>query len=363
MPLREERGAALALVLWGLVIGGALLTVSAVLAVQEQRASHAMRRQQRTFFDAEAVGAAVLARWTAGGVRQRLPRSFDSLTIDAGAGWEATIRRLTAAVFLLEVSARDTLGAAASREAADARMGWLIQPLPQAISLAGALSVGGQAALGDQVVASGIDEPPPGRDCPPPDSARPGVVAAGVARSGTVSLAGAPPELLRAAPESGLAASDLESFNAFKSRATVSLPAGTYVTNPATVGTSCDIQAPSNWGDPQGSGTPCAEYAPIINVEGDLTLAGGSGRGILLVDGNLRLSSDYHFDGLVFVRGAITLAAYLEVRGAVATAVLGSESAPATRFTVRYSKCIVSNVLDATSPVVPLVSRAWKQLF
>jgi len=363
MSQREERGAALALVLWGLVIAGALLTVSAVLAVQEQRAAHALRRQQRTFVDAEAVGAAVLSRWTAGALRQGLPRSFDSLTLDAGPGWDATVRRLTAAVFLLEVSTRDTLGGSASREAADARMGWLVQPLPLAIPLAGAVSVGGEAVLGDQVAVSGIDDVPPGRGCPPSDSAVPGVVAAGVQANGSVSLTGAPSELLRSAADSGLAASDLVSFTALATRATIVLPGGRYATNPATVGTLCDIQDSSNWGDSERTGTPCADYLPIINVKGDVTLDGGSGQGILLVQGNLTVSSDYHFDGLVFVRGTIVTAAYLDVRGAVATAFLGSRAAPMSRFTVRYSKCIVSNALGTSSRLVPLASRAWKQLF
>src|SRR5213593_898724 len=62
----NQRGAALALALWGIVVGGALLTVITVLALQEQRVSGAMRREQQAFTVAERGGAEFMSRWTVG---------------------------------------------------------------------------------------------------------------------------------------------------------------------------------------------------------------------------------------------------------------------------------------------------------
>jgi hypothetical protein len=365
VPHAAQRGAALALVLWALVIGGALLTVTVLLAVEEQRAGLAARHQQQAFIAAEERGATSLSRWTAGALRARLPRPFDSLPLDGGPGWEATVRRLTGAVFLLEVSAGGAPDEPRPRQAASVRMGWLARAQPESLTLAGAASVGGSALLGDGVLMSGFDEPPPGRgDCPPADSAVPGIAGAAVSLTGSATLAGSPPQLLRGAADSGLAPVDLGSYRRFASRATLILPGGgTYATNPATVGTACDLQQSQNWGDPFKHGAPCGGYLPIIEVEGDLTLMGGAGQGILLVDGNLTVLSDYTFFGLVMVKGGIDVQANLEVRGALAAAILGSETRQLTRTTVRYSKCIISNVLDSATPLTPLQSRAWKQLF
>ena len=357
MSRNSERGAALALVMWALVVGGALLTAAVVVTVQEQRMAGAVGREQRAVLAAEQYGTAALDRWSAGELLFRMPRPLDSLQVGSGSGWVALVRRLTGSVFLLEVSA------AADPDAA-ARMGWLMRAQPENVSLAGAASVGGSALLGDGVTISGIDEPPPGRaDCAPAGASIAGVSAAAVDVTGSATIAGSPPIELRAAPESGLASGDLARFNEFAARAGLLLPAGSYATNPATVGTSCDLRDVLNWGDPVNRTSPCGTYFPIVRITGEATLSGGVGQGILLVDGDLRVAGAYEFDGLILVKGALEAQARLVVRGAIATPILGSSSGHLTQVEVRYSKCIVDNVIEFSSPLHILVSRGWKQLF
>jgi hypothetical protein len=84
------------------------------------------------------------------------------------------------------------------------------------------------------------------------------------------------------------------------------------------------------------------------------------------VDGNLAFSGEYRFYGLVMVRGTLdagSLSLGATVWGGVAAARAGSEARPLTGITVIYSKCMISHALRTSGTLVPLRSRAWKQLF
>ncbi|HET9708901.1 MAG TPA: hypothetical protein VFP39_11425, partial [Gemmatimonadales bacterium] len=270
--------------------------------------------------------------------------------------WSVLVRRLTPEVVLLEVAPRPT-GGAASREAAGARLGWLLRPRPDTVSPRAAVSIGAPVALGDEVVISGADEAPAGVDgCPSPDSAIAGIAAPSVVVDGSAQLLGSPPELLQPT-------SDLGVFDRFRARATLVLPGGTYTTSPATVGTSCDLRNSTNWGDPVGTATPCSGYLPLVSVDGDLTLGGGIGQGILLVNGDLHVLGPFTFHGVVIVKGAVDITAPTDVRGILAAAELRSGAGSVTQLKVHYSKCIISKALDSSAPLSPLSSRAWIPLF
>ncbi len=353
---RPDRGAALAVVLWGLVVGGALLTLVTILAMQEQRAATALRREEQGLVGAERVGAELLDGMTAGKLRADLPRPFDSLSLEAGGDWSALVRRLTPEVVLLEVTPRSPVGAA-SREAAVVRLGWLLRPWPDSLALIAAVTVGGPVSLGDGVDISGADDTPAGSDsCSSPDSAIAGIAAPSVVVSASAQLAGSPPELLQAARDLGV-------FDRLSKRATLVLPGGTYSTSPATVGTSCDLQRSTNWGDPGEPSSPCGWYLPLIRVDGDLTLNGGVGQGILLVNGDLRVQSPFTFHGIVIVKGAVDITAPTDLRGILSAAELRSGTEPVSQLKVHYSKCIIANDLYSSAPLSPLASRAWIQLF
>lgn len=360
--MRTERGAALALVVWGLVVGGALLTVITVLAVQEQRAAGALTREERGLVGTERVAAEQISRLTLGTLDTSLAGPFDSVTLDAGTEWSALVRRLTPTVFLLEVSPRLPAGPAA-REAAGVRLGWLLRPAPDSLVPDAAVSLAGPVALGDGVDISGRDDSSGIAGCPPESSAIAGVAADSVAIVGMATVAGAPPVVQRAESGSGPSTGDLDLFNRLAGRATLVLPAGAYAIYPATVGTSCDLSRPTNWGDPAVLGSPCASYLPMIRVDGDVILSGGVGQGILLINGDLRIDGGFTFNGIVIVTGEVDVTAPLEIRGMLKAAGLRAGAGPVTQLKVHYSKCLISRDLEFSSPLTPLASRAWKQLF
>ena len=347
--MARDRGAALVFVLWGLVVGGVLLTLVTLLALQEQRAAGALHQEERGLVGAERVGAELISGLTAGRARNDIPRTFDSIPLAGGRDWSALLRRLTPDVVLLEVVPRSP-AAPASREAATVRLGWLLSPSPDSLDPVAAVSVGAAVTLGEGVDISGIDS------CASPDSGIAGIAAPSVVVTGSAQLAGAPPELLED-PR------DLAALERLNSRATLILPGGTYSTSPATVGTACDLQASSNWGDPGPPDSPCRQYFPVTRIDGDLTIAGRVGQGILLVNGNLRVSAPFRFDGMVIVKGGVDITAPTDVRGILAAAELRSGPGPVSQLKVSYSKCIVANILEIASPLLPLSSRAWIQLF
>ena len=364
---------ALALTLWVLVIGTAILTVAAFAAFQEQRAAGVGRRLHRALSRAESGLAEVLSGWTPGVLSRRLAQPFDSVVI-AGAGttsdddWEGAIHRLGRDLFLVEVGAADPPGAGAPRSVATrARVGWLVHTRPLKVVVSAALSTGGAAFVGTGSTLDGRDQPPPGRtDCPPPDSGLPGLAADSITTTGAPRIDGSPPTVTRQGSDTGLAMEDQLAFDKLARQATITLAGGNLATGPVMTGAECDVASLLNWGDPSSQDGPCSMYLPIVHVVGDLTLTSGQGQGILLVDGNLVIAGAYRFFGLVMVRGALEVegpSPGAAIWGGVAAARTGGEGHPVTGITVTYSKCMISHALSTSGTLIPLRSRAWKQLF
>lgn len=126
-------------------------------------------------------------------------------------------------------------------------------------------------------------------------------------------------------------------------------------------GPDCLRSANANWGAPLDPVHPCAEYFPLIYSAGDLTVASGSGQGILVVDGNLQLSAGIRFFGLVLVRGRLVMAPGAEITGAVLV-----QSAVQPSFldnaSIRRSDCAIARALQqspALNRLTPRRGRSW----
>jgi hypothetical protein len=235
------------------------------------------------------------------------------------------------------------------------------------VVVSAALSTGGAAIVGTGSTLDGRDQAPAGQiDCPPPDSAMPGLAAGTIMTTGSPRIDGSPPTVARQGGDTGLALDDQLAFDQLASQSTITLPGGSWATGPLTSGTDCDVASPLNWGDPSSLDGPCSSYLPIVHVVGDLTLTGGEGQGILLVDGDLVVGGGYRFFGLVLVRGTLAVGSFgsgATVWGSVAAARTGTEALPLTGISVTYSKCMISHALRTSGVLVPLRSRAWKQRF
>lgn len=359
----NRRGVALGLVLWTLVIGSALLTVAVFIGAHERRVAGSDQRLQRAIMRAELRLTDAVAGWSPGLLTRRLVRPFDSVVVgNLDPSWQGMIRRLNRGLFLVSVAAEDPAAASVATVATLSRLGWLVRVRPVEVASSAALQAG-RVALSDGARITGMDQPPAGWDCPPPDSAVAGILAGEVDNSGSPSIAGSPPIALSPGDTSFPQA--LESaFAQLVAQATLGLPGGTWSPRPSVVGTDCDISDASNWGDVRPGA--CGDYWPIVHIQGDLQLARGTGHGILLVDGDLQVIGVFEFTGLVLVRGGVDIdpsIGSLDLRGSLIASSTGVPGRRLSGITITYSKCMIDNALLSSGTLIPLRSRAWKQLF
>jgi hypothetical protein len=99
-----------------------------------------------------------------------------------------------------------------------------------------------------------------------------------------------------------------------------------------------------------------------------VTLNGVQGQGILLVDGDLEVQGDYQFYGVTIVRGRLKTAGGgstdAHFWGAVMAENVDIEFQNLSgSATLNYSKCAITQALQMTGTVAPMVSRGWAQLF
>ena len=128
---------------------------------------------------------------------------------------------------------------------------------------------------------------------------------------------------------------------------------------------ACQAGVVTNWGDP-GGGSACASYYPVIWAQGDVTINGGVGQGILIADGDVRLASGASFSGLVIARDDIvTLGGGGTIRGAAlagdARAGAGDYTIVASGALVQYSSCALHAALYASAPLIRVRQRGWSE--
>jgi hypothetical protein len=153
--------------------------------------------------------------------------------------------------------------------------------------------------------------------------------------------------------------------------ATKVISAGTTIPSvgPVVVSGACQKNVLTNWGELTRTtpATACESYFPIIHALGDLHITGGKGQGVLLVDGDLQLSGNFWFSGMVIVRGTLrTSGSGAGVLGAVMAANISlDEEASSTlgNSYVQYSSCSVMQALINSSPPKQAKERGWVEVF
>jgi len=85
---------------------------------------------------------------------------------------------------------------------------------------------------------------------------------------------------------------------------------------PTEVGGDCRAEVATNWGDPSRAGA-CGDHYVLATSSGGLTLVGGEGQGVLVVDGSLRFERGSRFAGVILVTGGVSLAEGSRITGLV----------------------------------------------
>jgi hypothetical protein len=154
----------------------------------------------------------------------------------------------------------------------------------------------------------------------------------------------------------------------------------TFTTDPGAAGpvdttisgtARCNTSRNLNWGDIDhsvGASTHCANYYPLIylNAGGPGTsigLHGGSGQGILLVNGDLKMNGNFTFDGLILVRGTYqTGGGTMNLTGSMLSSFVDTDPNKWTgALTVQYSSCAINNALGNLAVTAPATYRGFIQ--
>jgi hypothetical protein len=376
--LQDERGMALAVTLFALVIIGILVSGTLFSGrLEEQSGSNTIYGSQAAEA-AEAgtsdvlgtVTAPALLALTAGGA------ASDLGTLSLGGRVDATreILRLTSSVFL--VRSTGTRRNAAGAPLATRTSGTLVRLVTPHLLMRGGLTAIGQINVTGNATVSGIDTTSPvwksaGVECPP-EADKAGVVYNGTLnQNGSSVITGNPPKQAdpTMTPDNQLGGTN---FSQLKNLATMILGSnnlsdlGPSVTN--NVPPTCNTAVQNNWGAPLDPASPCFNYFPIIYHYGNLSLSGqGAGQGILLVEGNLNVQGQISFFGPVIATGSV------DVRGTgtddvkfyggiIASDVQLDDNRLSGNATVLYSSCANRRALQGSGVVTRLAQRGWGQL-
>ena len=156
-----------------------------------------------------------------------------------------------------------------------------------------------------------------------------------------------------------------QSWDMLTANADIKLPGGNYSIAPTVTGTNCQYSNTSNWGDPLRT-TACADYFPIIYVNGDLKIQANSiAQGVLLVNGSVEMAGNFTFNGIMVVKNdikstgngnKITGSAFAgNTYTADNTSINGNSE-------IQYSSCAVERAGKAAASIVRAKERGFAEI-
>ena len=374
---RDRRGVALPLALFTLVIVAVMITAVFYVGHLEQRMGYNSLASTQAFEAAEAGAAAALTAWT--------PSTYNSMTIDStltlpvtsvgsNSVYTASVRRLNSTLFLIRAEGRFLIAGQAVTRRQVAR---LVRLDPPAIDPEAALTSRIGLEVGGSAQISGADMVPGtwGGLCPSPGPDAPairdstGVVVTSGGCAGQTCLTGMP----KVATDPSVSTNTFTQFGSetFASLSAAAEKVFTANDNLGSLGPTFNAGSPvtcrysdlQNWGDPDDPTSPCGEYFPIIYSTGDLTLSGGTGQGILLVEGNLELSGGARFYGIAVVQGNIVTSGGQLVGGLMVNNVAAAPTLVASTTQLNFSRCAIDRAVTGAAQPSALQERSWAQLY
>jgi len=384
--LRDERGMALAVAIFALVVVGALVAGAFFAGTQEQRVGENQRRVQTSFGVAEAGAQERVMSWKPDSMNKRASYPQDSVpiyslsgaaTAPGGTGrYFGYSYKLGPNIFLIDVTGRDQAsanGVIAGGSGARQRIGMITRLAPVDFGIHASLTTQGGVSLSGNADVNGADQIPTGwTSCDPPGAPQAGIrdPGANVGTAGNGTVLGNPPVVNDPSINNNSFTNfGGATYDQLAARATITLPPGNYKTQPATDGAgACDRTVLTNWGDGMNPAAACSGYYPIIHITGDATLNGVQGQGILLVDGTLYVQGSYQFYGIAIMQNDIKSAGGGSTDAHFWGGVMAKNADLSTqslsgKATLNYSSCAILTALQATSQISMMRQRGWVQLY
>jgi hypothetical protein len=377
----DERGMALALAIFALVVVGALVASAFFTATQEQRVGENTRRLEQAFGVAEYGIANKMLTWDPAALNTDLgPYPTDSAAISftttaTGTGsYGGWVYKLTDDVFMLDVVGMDTMTRSGRVYGGGARqrLGLVTRLRPLEVDVQASLTTQGSVTLQGNAQVDGTDTPPTGwLGCGTPGPSQAGVrTDGGTVKTGGNAVVIGDPKIKN---DTSLADSTFTQFGDIDwadlvSDATIKLPPGTYTTQPSFSGGVCNKADQQNWGDGTNPSSACGGYFPIIYISGDAILNGVQGQGILLVDGTLSVQGSYEFYGIAIMQGDLKTAGGGSTEahfwgGTMSKNADLSVQNLSGKATLNYSSCALNRALRASARPAMMRSRGWVQLY
>lgn len=376
MQLTSSRreGFALALAIGAIVVIGALIAGVFFASSQQFRIGRSTLLQTRaragaeyglnSLFDTNTANAHTQWRsaWnnsTALGVQSVIP------VASTGDVWDTVrVTKLNTLSFL--VTSEAGTGTAEASKAHD-RLGALVVLKVPKIKIRGAVTLKGDIKTGGSTTISGNDTTVSGWNCPPPDTALPGI---DMAPGGKFQCSGCKGDISGnpTMKSNDAAAANDSTYTQFGDLDWASMTAqGKIVSGNPGLPTynadgSCNTTDPYNWGDPLNPTLACGTYYPILYAPGDLSVTGGIGQGILLVNGNLNISGTFVFYGMVIAKGIVSNTGNGTIYGALMAA--GVDQTKVTGSTiVHYSSCVLNRSIRGSAKPILAPRRSWVELY
>lgn len=399
--VRNERGMALALTLFALVIIGVLVAGSFFIGRTEQQTGSNVIWAGQAQEAAEAGIAEVMATWDPIAYNAMVPGTelaFPTTQLDAGGSplviYTDTLQRINDQLFLIRSTGeRRTPG---GQVLATTRLGQFVRLAKPTFAVNAAVTVSDPIKLnGNSFLVSGINKVPPqwgAGECTPLDINN--------TDGNTDDVVG-----IRSATTTGITGKDLDNVDGFPAKEaandptitsatfqnfldftfnTLSSQPGVKVLPDVTpyngvgpvpdTGTppACDRSKLLNFGEPfrnpptATAVTVCQGYFPIVHGTGAQTkfAAGSRGQGVLLIDGDLEIAGGFEWVGLIIVRGQMKInGTGNKIVGGILTegVDLNTSGSISGNVEIHYSSCAIEKAVGGASVGQPL-RRGWSQL-
>ncbi len=391
---RDRRGFALLVALAALVIIGGLIVGAFFASTQEYRIGRNTVLQSRAMTAAEyGLNAALLGKvwnpeWvnSAPGVVVLKDTIFDPEDGSTGSLHIVSLGKLNY-LAVSEGFSGSSLGAQGRK-----RLGGLIKIVPPKINFMGAVTTKNSIMVNGSSEIHGEDTTPDNwnpADCPPTaGKSMPGIMMGPEADPKQVKCLDQKVPCVTGQPavDTSSAAGDDATYNDFgdityqdlADMADIKFKPGEAGNSPAPAYQTdkngqplCDRSNKMNWGDAlhnDPTKTVCRPYFPVIHVAGDLHLTGGSGQGVLLVDGDLTATGGVNFVGPVIVKGTFSVAGNGSgarfVGGVLAADSLDLSANKMTgNAVVSYSSCAITKALNSSTKPAFDRSRGWIEMY
>jgi hypothetical protein len=380
--IRHRDGMALPMTLMAIVLIGIMVSGAFFVSAQEYRIGRGSLFQSRAAAAAEYGATATIAGWSNTRNQSLVPGDTVKKVYSLGGFTFDTVTVTKLNNYTYSLVSDGTVGTSSVTQArrrlgALLRLAYLTIDYRGAVTAAGPLEVG--TGAGSTALVNGVNEDPnynaSADICTYQGQDTVGVAAADAAQVTTANLgtittgSGLP---VKTDPLAALPAT----YTTFGGETWATLTAGANVRldpnavvspQPVVSGTTCVYNTTTNWGDIDHS-KPCWTYYPVIYAKGDLTVGNGVGQGVLLVEGNLTITGNFKFVGVVVVQKFITASGLgNDINGAVLIG--GTPATPPGRSTlggdtkIRKSTCAVELASRGSAYLTPIKDRSWADMF